>query len=282
MIQLQYINAKQQSLIIGDDSDFALIDFTGITPPKANIQIQAIAGFDGATFVNASVNPRNLVLTLQLQGEVEANRQKLYDVFKIKQKGMLIYTSERIEAQIEAYVEALEIPPMSWPVKALISLLCPQPYFEALQDILTDISFIESTFTFPLQLTDLGVEMGIVVPSEAVNLYNPGDISVGMKIRYSANGEVVNPKLINTQTLTFIELQTTMLAGDVLTITTDVGKKRIERLRGGEVTNLFNALALGSTFLQLEEGDNVLYATSSSGSSSLFTEITFRPKYSGV
>lgn len=282
MIQLQYINAKQQSLVFGEDKDFALIDFTGINPPKANIQIQSIAGFDGATFVNASVNPRNLVLTLQLQGDVEFNRQKLYESFKIKQKGTLIYTSERIQAQIEAYVEALEIPPMSWPVKALISLLCPQPYFEALEDILTDISFIESTFVFPLQLTESGIEMGIVVPSEAVNLFNPGQLSVGMKIRFTANGEVVNPKLINTQTLEFIELQTAMLAGDVLSITTEVGKKRIERQRNGETTNLFNTLVLGSTFLQLEEGDNVLYATSDSGSSSLFTEITFRPKYSGV
>lgn len=282
MIQLEYINAKQQSLVLGENSDFTLIDLTGINPPKANIQIQSIAGFDGATFVNASVNPRNLVLTLQLQGDVEVNRQKLYELFKIKQKGTLIYTSERIQAQIEAYVEALEIPPMSWPVKVLISLLCPQPYFEALEDILTDISFIESTFAFPLQLSDVGIELGIVVPSEAVNLFNPGQLSVGMKIRYTANGEVVNPKLINTQTLEFIELQTTMLAGDVLTITTEVGKKRIERLRNGETTNLFNTLILGSTFLQLEEGDNVLYATSGSGSSSLFTEITFRPKYSGV
>lgn len=282
MIQLQYINAKQQSLSLGEDSDFALIDLTGINPPKANIQIQSIAGFDGATFVNASVNPRNLVLTLQLQGDVEVNRQKLYETFKIKQKGTVIYTSERIQAQVEAYVEALEIPPMSWPVKAMISLLCPQPYFEALEDILADISFIESTFAFPLQLTESGIEMGIVVPSEAVNLFNPGQLSVGMKIRYTANGEVVNPKLINTQTSEFIELQTTMLAGDVLTITTEVGKKRIERIRNGETANLFNTLVLGSTFLKLEEGDNVLYATSNSGSSSLFTEITFRPKYSGV
>jgi len=268
--------------MLGDNPDFALLDLAGIHPPKANLNLQTITGFDGATFVSASVQPRNLFLTLQLQGDVEANRHKLYEIFKIKQKGTLKYSSERIEAQIEAYVETLEILPMSWPVKALISLLCPQPYFEALQDILVDISFIEAALTFPFQLETPGIEMGVVFPSEAVNLFNPGDIPIGMKIRYTANGEVVNPKLINTRTLAFIELETTMVAGDVLTITTEVGKKRIVRLRNGETTNLFNTLALGSTFLQLEEGDNVLYATSQSGSSSLFTEISFRPKYSGV
>lgn len=282
MPTLQFINSNQQSLTLGDNLDFALLDLAGIHPPKANLNLQTITGFDGATFVSASVQPRNLFLTLQLQGDVEVNRHKLYEIFKIKQKGTLKYTSERIEAQIEAYVETLEILPMSWPVKALISLLCPQPYFEALQDILVDISFIEAALTFPLQLETPGIEMGVVFPSEAINLFNPGDIPIGMKIRYTANGEVVNPKLINTRTLAFIELETTMVAGDVLTITTEVGKKRIERLRNGETTNLFNTLALGSTFLHLEEGDNVLYATSQSGSSSLFTEISFRPKYSGV
>ena len=84
-----------------------------------------LAGFDGSTFVNSTVNPRNIVLTLQLNGNVEDARRELYEIFKIKQKGTLTYTSERIEAQIEAYVEALEVPPMSWPVKAIISLLCP-------------------------------------------------------------------------------------------------------------------------------------------------------------
>jgi len=266
MPTLQFINSNQQSLTLGDNPDFALLDFAGIHPPKANLNLQTITGFDGATFVSASVQPRNLFLTLQLQGDVEANRHKLYEIFKIKQNGTLKYTSELIEAQIEAYVETLEILPMTWPVKALISLLCPQPYFEALQHILVDISFIEATLAFPFQLETPGIEMGVVFPSEAVNLFNPGDIPIGMKIR----------------TLAFIELETTMVAGDVLTITTEVGKKRIERLRNGEATNLFNTLALESTFLQLEEGDNVLYATSQSGSSSLFTEISFRPKYSGV
>ena len=151
-----------------------------------------------------------------------------------------------------------------------------------MQEILIDISFIEYALNFPLALKATGIQFGTIHPSEAVNIYNAGDITIGMKIRYTANGVVVNPKLINTQTLAYIELQTTLLAGDVIVITTEVGKKRIERTRNGETVNLFNALAIGSTFLQLEEGDNVLYATSQSGSSSLFTEITYRPRYSGV
>ena len=282
MRTIQYTNSKNESLSIGENVAFSLVDLAGIHPPKANINVRSIAGFDGSTFVSSTVNPRNILLTLQLNGNVEEGRQQLYDIFKIKQKGILTYTSERIEAQIEAYVEALEIPPMSWPIKAMISLLCPQPFFEALQEIRVDISFIEYALAFPLTLNASGIRWGILHPSEAINIFNAGDIAIGMKIRYTANGVVVNPKLMNTQTLAYIELQTTLLAGDAVVITTEVGKKRIERTRNGETSNLFNALAIGSTFLQLEEGDNVLYATSQSGSSALFSEITYRPKYSGV
>ena len=282
MRTINYTNSKNETLVIVENTSFSLIDLSGIHPPNATVYMKSIAGFDGSTFVNSTVNPRNIVLTLQLHGDIEANRLKLYQFFKIKQKGTLTYTSDLIEAQIEAVVEALEILPMSWPVKALISLLCPQPYFEALQEILTDISFIEFSFAFPLDLRATGIAFGTVHPSEAINIFNPGDISIGMRIRYVANGTVVNPKLVNTQTLQFIELQTILQAGDVLVITTEVGKKRIERIRNGVNENLFNALVIGSTFLQLDEGDNVLYATSQSGSSFLFTEISFRPKYSGV
>ena len=282
MRTIQYTNSKNESISIGENVAFSLVDLAGIYPPKANINVRSIAGFDGSTFVSSTVNPRNILLTLQLNGNVEEGRQQLYDIFKIKQKGILTYTSERIEAQIEAYVEALEIPPMSWPIKAMISLLCPQPFFEALQEIRVDISFIEYALAFPLTLNASGIRWGILHPSEAINIFNAGDIAIGMKIRYTANGVVVNPKLMNTQTLAYIELQTTLVAGDAVVITTEVGKKRIERTRNGETSNLFNALAIGSTFLQLEEGDNVLYATSQSGSSALFSEITYRPKYSGV
>jgi hypothetical protein len=79
-----------------------------------------------------------------------------------------------------------------------------------------------------------------------------------------------------------LELNLTLQAGDIVTINTEIGKKRIELNQSGVITNQFNSLVLGSTFLQLDEGDNVLYVTSESGSSFLLTQIAFRPRYSGA
>jgi hypothetical protein len=254
----------------------------GITPPKASFSTSTLAGFDGSRVTGSMVNARNIIMVLQLSGDIESNKLKLYDIFKIKRHGFLTYNSDLLSIQIEAYVESIDIPPMVWPLKAMISLLCPQPYFEDLQDILIDVAAIDPTLSFPLEIFSSGVEIGIIHPSEAQNILNPGDIPVGMILRFQAIGSVVKPKIINTQTLQSLELNLTLQAGDIVTINTEIGKKRIELNQSGVITNQFNCLVLGSTFLQLDEGDNVLYVTSESGSSFLLTQIAFRPRYSGA
>lgn len=282
MPTIQYVNSKNESLIIGESMDFSLIELSGLCPPKANIITKTRTGFDGSSVVSAVVNTRNLVMVLQMSTDVEANRLKVYDIFRIKQKGILTYTSELIQAQIEGYVESVEVLPMSWPVKVVISLICPQPYFEALQDILIDIASIEDALSYPLELFSSGIEIGIIHPSQALNVLNPGDISIGMTIKFQAIGEVINPKIINTLSLQSIELEIVMQAGDIIQVTTEVGKKKIELIHAGETTNIFNTLVMGSVFMQLESGDNVLYTTSETGSTFLLTQVIFRPKYSGV
>lgn len=282
MREIKFENERGQALIIGDGSDYALTSITGINPPTANIQTSSIANFDGTTFISSVVNQRNIVIALHLRGDVEANRLHLYDIFKIKRKGTFTYKSNLIEAQIEAYVETIDVPPMTYPVIALISLICPKPYFEALDSIIADITSIDGELSFPLELISSGIELGNLQTLQEVNVINPGDISIGLIIRFRSVGAVVKPKLLNTQTLDFIELDTSMIAGDIITINTEIGQKRIELNRGGVITNIFNTLVIGSKFIQLNEGDNVLYGSATSGSAALLIEVEYRAKYSGV
>lgn len=282
MREIKYTNERGQSLVISDQDNYALLNITGLNPPTAIIQTNRIANFDGTAFTGSVVNQRNIVITMQLLGDAEDSRLNLYEVFKIKRKGTFYYRSDIIEARIEGYVEAVEVVPMSWPVVAMISLVCNKPYFEALDEIIADITSIDSHLEFPLELVSGGIELGTLQTFQEVNVINHGDIPVGMIIHFRSTGAVVNPKLLNTQTLEFIELSTTMESGDEITINTEVGQKRIERNRGGVIINLFNSLVIGSTFLQLHEGDNVLYGSATSGSTALLIEVQYRTKYSGV
>ncbi|XCH78846.1 MAG: phage tail domain-containing protein [Candidatus Dehalobacter alkaniphilus] len=282
MREIKFVNERSQTLIMGDDSDYALTSITGISPSSANIQTSSIANFDGTTFISSVMNQRNIVIGLQLRGNVEENRLRLYDIFKIKRKGTFYYHSDLIEAQIEGYVEMVDVSPTNWPVIAMISLICPKPYFEALDSIIADVTSIDGELLFPLELLSSGIKLGSMQTLQEVNVINPGDISIGMIIRFRGVGAVVKPKLQNTQTLEFIELDTSMIAGDIITINTEIGQKRIELNRGGVITNIFNTLVIGSKFIQLNEGDNVLYGSAQSGSVSLLIEVEYRAKYSGV
>lgn len=63
-------------------SQYSLIHVTGLTPPKANINTSAAGTIDGEFYNSARVNMRNIVLTIVIEGDIEANRQHLYRIFR--------------------------------------------------------------------------------------------------------------------------------------------------------------------------------------------------------
>lgn len=57
---------------------------------------------------------------------------------------------------------------------------------------------------------------GYRAESVIVDCYNEGDVSTGMRIRFTALGTVTNPILLNVDTGEFIKLNVTMQTGDAL------------------------------------------------------------------
>lgn len=281
-MKMVYTNANGLSTWFNDELSYALIHINGLQPPKAIIQLGSLPLVDGSIFLQSKIEQRNIVLTLQVLNDFETNRRRLYDIFKIKQKGTLtIHLSDRT-VTIEAICESIEIVPTTWPLRAMISLICPQPYFEAEQPVILEMSSIEQSFQFPLSLSPTGNPMGVLSPATAINAINTGDIACGFTVRFQCVAPVVNPKLIHVTTGENIQLLLTINPGQIIEITTELGHKRIEEIQGSIRINLFHTLKLGSTFFQLKEKDNILFATSDSGSSSLLTELSYRPKISGV
>ncbi len=279
---MMYTNSNQQQHWINDEQAYALIAISGLQPPKAIIQLGSLPRVDGSIFLQSKIEQRNIVLTLQVLSDFEANRRRLYDIFKIKQKGVLTLVLDDRTVSIEAHCESIEIVPTLWPLRAMISLICPQPYFEAEQPVILEMSSIQSTLQFPLSLSLSGMAMGNLFPSTAINAFNQGDIPCGFTVRFECVAPVENPKLIHVATGENLQLLMTLTPGQIVEITTELGKKRIEEVQGSQRINLFHTLSLGSTFFQLNEGDNVLFATSDAGSSSLLTQLSYRPKTSGV
>ena len=69
-----------------------------------------------------------------------------------------------------------------------------------------------------------------------------------------------------------------------MTINTNKGEKSVSLLSGGLTTNIFTAVAKGSTFFQLIQGDNYFTYLADSGASDGNVEVLFkhRTHYRGV
>lgn len=284
---LQYIdyeNKRGERLRVSDgtESQYIFYDIEGISSPDASIGNESIAGHDGAVVTSASVGMRNIVLTVQIGGDASEGKKGLYRIFKIKQPGTLYYKSDGWNVKIPCYTEKLEIVPTARPLQAVISLLCPQSYWEALKDLKAELRSLTDAFYFPLVLLEEGIPLGIINPQYAINVENDGDMPLGMTIEFKANEAVKNPKIINTQTLEYIEIEMDMQPGDKVTVCTVPKKKRVTLLRDGVEHNYFNHLTDGSTFMQLEEGDNELQYFATEGQPNMIVTIRYTPMYAGV
>ena len=78
---------------------------------------------------------------------------------------------------------------------------------------------------------------GYRAESVIVDCYNEGDVSTGMRIRFTALGTVSNPILLNVDTEEFIQINATMKTGDVIEINTKYGSKGAKLIRDGVETD---------------------------------------------
>ena len=281
---IEYTNNKGHKARISDgrESQFAFHDIDGVHAPDASISTDSTAGYDGSTVTSASVHMRNIVLSFYLMGDVDKAKKDIYKTFQVKREGMLHYVSDARDVKIPCYTEKCEIPPTLRPMVATVSLLCPEPYFRDVQSIVAEIQNITDNFYFPLVLPEEGMALGIINPFYASNVRNEGDVPLGMTVEFRATGDVVKPKIINTETLEYLELDAALRTGDVVEICTVKKQKRVTLHRNGVSYNYFNYLTDGSTFLQLAEGDNEFQYTAESGSSNLYMRMYYTPLYVGV
>lgn len=267
------------SLDVMSGTDIHLIDLQGVSP-VATVNTSSISGYDGSTVVSSQMPMRNIVMILRLAGEDE--RLKIYEVFRIKQEGTLLYQSGNRDVKIDYIVESIMCVPTTNDLKAQISLLCPQPYFESLIELTGYIAAVVPMFRFPFRPHG-GFYFAKKTNSVMVTLNNPSEVDVGMRVVFYANGTVTAPSLLNVYTKERIKLDYTMQAGDTITVDTHLGKKsRILLMRNGVESNIINYMADDFTFMPLRPGDNLFKYDADSGLSALEVKIRYSEYYAGV
>jgi len=288
MARLTYTNERGQSLTFGDVAPFLVTKIDGLGSPSNEIYRQKSPYQDGTTVTHSSLNERELVLEgviLSNARDRERYRRILVQVFNPKVKGVLTFERDSTKKRIECVPELAPAFPSNMQEnyqQFLITLLCPNPFWQDVERTKAEIAIWRGALEFPLELAEEGIEVGFREPSLIVNVFNPGDVPCGMEIRFKALATVMNPSLFNVNTREYIKLNKTMTAGEVIVVTTHFGNKRVESHLNGVVTNAFNWLDLDSVFLQLDPGDNLLRYDAEEGLDNLEVDIYYTPQYLGV
>ncbi|MDF1510883.1 phage tail family protein [Robertmurraya sp. DFI.2.37] len=294
MERLIFTNARGESVTFGASPPFEIITVDGLGDVSAETISQKSAFQDGSTYIDSTLDERVIEITLLIHvldySRVVAARQRLSAVMNPKLGlGTLRYEGGGVIREIQAVAESIPRFPDGTQnrgerfQKVSLTLIAPDPYWRQPEATKTEIALWEPLFEFELEIPeDTGIEFGVRTETFIVNVKNDGHVDTGMIIKFRAIGTVVNPSLFNVNTQEWIKLNYTMTAGEIITINTNRGQKRIESTLNGVTTNIFNSIARGSTFLQLEIGDNLLRYDADENINGLEVDIYHASKYVGV
>lgn len=266
---------------------FFLSKIEGLGDVDSETQTQRAPEQDGDTPVYTTLEPRAIPMEVVILENLLENRQLFSRVFNPKLgPGTLTYDNGLVKWQIQAQSDHVPVFPDDRPrrvQRVLMDFTCYDPYWRDGNPVRTDIAFWIPMFKFPLIIDHIdGTMMGQRSPTTIVNVDNDGHTDTGMIIKFEADQTVINPQLVNVNTMEFIKLNLTMTPGQVITINTNRGQKSITSELNGVVTNAFNSLVFGSTFLQLNVGDNLFRYGADSSEEFLRVSIYHDNKYVGV
>ncbi|MGX8701515.1 phage tail domain-containing protein [Caproiciproducens sp.] len=240
------------------------------------------SGQDGENYNGSTAKKRPIVIVIGVKrADYYTQRNRLYSFFQPRSAGVLYLYDNDDGKKINYYVEQIA-PAGDGPVRHItLSLICSDPKFYALEDQLTQLAVWQGKITFPLRIHP-PFTVTEKVNTLIGNVHNDSAVPMGLTVKFTASGEVVNPSLYDVNRYELMQINTTMHAGDKIVITTGDGNKRVKLISGGATTNINNLMLYPPKWLQAYQGDNLFRYDAESGIDSLSVSILHTKAYWGA
>ena len=288
-----YENERGISIELNREGPLFLSSVEGFGGLEADIVSSKSAYQDGISISKTILKDRILTLNCYLSIDNEQQRyilkKKLYNAFNPKVAGHIKIYTDAGQLRGASNLRVIQAPLFDDDYKGLndivsfqIQLAMPLPYFEDLVENKVEFGSEVGNFFFDWELKEEGNELSIKNNSNVVNIFNSGDCEVPLKLVFKASSNVKNPRIYNVYTKEFIKINKTMEAGEIITITTNKGNKRVESILNGKTSNIFNNLDIQSDFIWLDIGDNVIAYDAEEMVEQLEVSIYYTNYYLGV
>ena len=262
MFEVEIENGSE-SYLLTDDSRFSVINIDGLTPPPVTINTSANAG-DGSFFNSAYAQPRNIVLTVVFNGDIETTRKVFYDIVPLKKIIRFVFANKNRAVFALGYVESIDIPLFSQRQQAQVSIICPNPWL---------LSYEPTYVDFTRGTNDLSCSVAYA-----------GDVETGVIVNSLFTGAATGYTLTNETTGDTFALDYAFQSGDDLYISSLFGELEAIVLRGNNRTKitLTPYIVSGSRWIKLKQGTNRLKITLSTGLANTPASVSFHELYGGV
>lgn len=276
-------NKYGQLVELTHDPRWTVKSIEGLDPPDAVLNMTRDTGSDGSVFNSAYADNRQIIITLAINGPAEDNRITLYRYVKSKQLIRFYYRDGLRDVWIDGYVKSMHIGLFEQKQIAQITLICPDPYFKAVEPSEYELLSRTSGFEFPFS-----IETGDPIPfSEIVDVIdtdviNPGDVETGVVIRFVARGYVIRPAILFGDDQYF-RINFSMLEGSEIRISTIRKQKSVTLINpDGTTTNLIGMIDPGSTWPVFDPADNYISLDASGNKDKLDAYVELTALYEGV
>ena len=284
MVKLEYISARGDALPLVGNNLFYLTHFDGQTTAGTNLSTAVIGGVDGDTVNNVQATARTIILDLHIKSgvDVEEAKRAILKVVKLKQQGNLRWTQNERTVTITGVVESVEMPRWTDQTVMQITMHCAQPFWEDIDDVIQQINEAVNLHHFTTSPAGMlyfpveGMPLGEYDTIRTKTFHNNGDVAVGLEISILAHDTVTNPIIYDQYGNYFGLVNVTMQTGDNIVITTHKGRKNVKY--NGVV--VFDKIKPGSTWVQLEAGDNQFSVNSDDDSiTNMSFSLIYRQRY---
>lgn len=312
--ELRVKNALGESLPLTllrpETSGLAIRNIIGLGPAKANVILRENSRISGSIFQMSNTPMRNVVLDLIFldRPNIEAVRLKTYKYFPVESKVTLEVTTNEGSTDpenfatyfIDGYVESNEPSIFSNQSGCIISILCPDPFFQKEMDLESGIiKQVDCLFEFPFGDSDTFQFGELSFETADFNIENIGNVVAEPTIIISAvGGEVVNPKLfffsrndpsiVESLELVFNEALPALQDGEYIKIVTETQKKSIVKYTPSEIgeeaiyTNYLGTLSMDSSWPVIRPGVNQFSYEAEEGGSYIRISYEYKIKFSGI
>jgi Phage tail protein len=272
LTQVDVTNPRSDTLalsLLDASNGYVVKDIQGLDPVNAALTTSSMAQRDGAQDQNARRDTRNVTIKLGLEPDylvstVDSLRTALYNWFMSKSLvDMAFYKDDVLFAVASGRVESCENNMFSTDPEVDISIICYDPDFYG-----------------PAAVTS---NSGTVSTTDTTTINYEGTSDAGVIFTLNVDRTLSDFTLYNTSpdnTLQQFIVSGSFVSGDVITIVSIPGQKRLTLTRSGIETSVLFWMDTSSSWITLQKGANHFRAFAS-GASVPFT-LSYTPQYGGI